>query len=321
MADEINLGWIPPSQRTEEQAATHEAIVKAMPRFAVAAEEPTGPISVRLFDYWKHPDVLADVGFVFPRFHQITGSCVGAGGGNALFTLIAVQRVIGDTPTKAFVPWWPFNYGKSRLRFGWKNPGEGSFGSTFAKSLTDDGVLDSSEPGLPKFTTADGLTLTKSIEMAWSDGDTSTAMSYNDEAIKHPLGTAAELKTLNDSKIATVNGYPQAFACTHYVGRASVKGSGANAAVVGKFDTFGPHQVSIHAYWDNPELGPLVWQQNNWPASIYPTDPAGGPPGGCWVQDESFAHALKNYEAELFAFSHLAWFPAQPKVLRWLIAP
>src|SRR5437868_1450207 len=109
------LGWVSPADRTATQDAVHAAAeAKMLPRMGLPVPTLQPGESVRLFDAWKHPDVVADIGFVFPRFHQLTGSCVGAGGGQALFTLGAVQRLLSDNPTKAFVPFWPYNYGKCR---------------------------------------------------------------------------------------------------------------------------------------------------------------------------------------------------------------
>ncbi len=310
------LGWIEPKDRTPEIEANHEAIRSRMPRFAIAGPLPRGPVKVLLTDAWKAPPVVADVGFVFPRFHQLTGSCVGAGGGQALFTLIAVQRLLATSPTKAFIPWWPFSYGRSRFRLGDTSPGEGSLGSTFAEAVTKDGVMTAAESGLPQFTNNDGLILTERLEMEWSDGDSQTVMKWIDVAKKHPLGTAAEMKSPADMKAAILNGYPGTFACNNYIGRASVQGSGDSAAVVGRWDGNGGHQQSFHGYWDNPTLGPLFWIHNNWPAQTYPDDPGGGPVGGCWVKEADVAAAFR-LDAEVYAFSHLPWFPAQPLMSDW----
>lgn len=311
------LGWIEPADRTPRQNVAHAAAVAKMPRFAIEAPEVTGAVKVCLFDFWKKPEVVQEVGLVFPRFHQITGSCVGAGGGNALFTLIAVQRLLSAGATKAFIPWWPFDYGKSRLRAGDKSPGEGSLGSTFAEAVVKDGVVSAAEPGLPQFSDSDGLTLTGQLELAWSDGDSPTVTKYDTLAKQHPLGTAAPVNSFEEIRAAILNGYPVTFACNNYIGHAGVQGSGADACVVGSWDGRGGHQQSLHAYWDHPTLGPLVWAQNNWPGNTYPADPAGGPACGCWVTQKKVEAALR-LDSEVYALSHLSWFPAQP-ILDWLM--
>lgn len=305
------LGWLTPAERTPEQEAAHERCRSAMPRFAIAGHvEPTGPVKVCLYDAWKHPKVVADVGFIFPRFHQLTGSCVGAGGGQALFTLIAVQRLLATNPTKAFLPFWPYDYGKCRYEGGDHGQGEGAMGSWFAATVSRDGVIDASQDGLPKFQNSDGLTLTEQLEMQWSDGGTQLVRKWDDVARAHPVGTAAPLHSTNEIRQAILNGYPVTFACSNFIGHASVQGSGDNACVVGYWDSEGGHQQSIHAYWDHPTLGPLFWAQNNWPGETYPQDPAGGPVCGCWVTESHVAQAMR-LDSEVYAFSHLNWFPAQ----------
>lgn len=318
-------GWIPPSQRNLMQQQAHAAAIAVMPKFALGASDiPTGPLDIRLFKAWSNPSVVADCGGItFNRFHQLTGSCVGAGGGNALFTLIAMQRLLTAGATKAFIPWWPHPYGQSRSLAGMRGRGEGSMGSTFFAALKQYGVPDAKEAtaqGIAGFRQADGLTLTSQEEMDWSDGGSALVKSFNDEAIRRPLGSGIEVKDVVQIRAALANGSPLTFACDRYIGRASVKGSGPNAAVVGSWDSNGGHQQSLHAVWDNPDLGPLYWAQNNWPSSTYPTDPAGGPVCGCWVLEAKVTEALR-YESEVFALSHLEGGvvvqPDVPSVLDW----
>lgn len=309
------LGFITPADRTADQHAAHWRAVARMPKFAIAGHIDAGPVKVLLTDAWKHPAVVADVGFVFPRFHQLTGSCVGAGGGQALFTLIAVQRLLAANPTKAFLPFWPFDYGRCRSNEGDRGQGEGAMGSSFADTIVKEGVIAATEAGLPAFQNSDGLVLTEQLEMTWSDGASATVTKWLPTAKVHPVGAAAPCNSPADIKAAILNGYPVTFACNNYIGKASVQGSGADAAVVGRWDGSGGHQQSVHGYWDNPTLGPLYWAQNNWPGSTYPADPAGGPVCGCWVKEADVAAALR-LDSEVYALSHLSWFPAQPLLLQ-----
>lgn len=312
------LGWVGPKDRTKEQEEAHDKAVRGMPKFVIEGHRSTANMNVRLFDLWSKPEVVADVGFVFPRFHQLTGSCVGAGGGQALFSLISVQRLIADTPTKAFIPFWPFDYGLSRSRGGMNGQGEGSMGSSFAEAVAKDGVIDANTAGLPKFENNDGLVLTSRLEMEWSDGRSNTVTSHLEEGRVHPVGTAAQMNGVEDIRAAVGNGYPITFACNNYIGNASVQGSGAEACLIGEWDGRGGHQQSIHAVWDHPTFGPLYWAQNNWPGQSYPKDPAGGPVCGCWVKEAKVSSAMRM-DGEVYALSHLNWFPAQPKLLDWLI--
>lgn len=311
------LGWITPADRTQEQHDAHAAALAKMPKFALAPAD-AAPVKLILSEFWNKPEVVEDTGVSFDRspFHQITGSCVGAGGGNALFTLMAIQRCIADSPTKAFVPFWPFSYGRCRAREGDRGQGEGAMGSSFAETVAKEGVLDSIEAGLPAFKNTDGYMLTDHLEMQWSDGNSALVKNYMDEAAPHPLGTAAPLHNTQDIRTAVLNGYPGTFACDRYIGNAHALGAGDNAAVVGKWDGDGGHQQWFFGWWDNPDLGPLLAVGNNWPRDTYPKDPGGLPLVCCWVKESDVKKAL-SYNSEVYAFSHLNWFPAQPSVIEW----
>lgn len=316
------LGWVEPISRTKEQRDAHDAALASMPRFALGpADIPTGPLNIRLFMGWQHPDVVKDVGLTFDRFHQLTGSCVGAGGGNALFTLIAAQRLLTAGATRAFIPWWPHPYGRSRSIAGFRGQGEGSLGSTFFKALQQYGVPDALEAmtqGVKGFTDSDGLTLTSGEEMQWSDGNSATVKGFDDEAIRRPLGTGQQVTDVVGIRAALANGYPLTFACSRYIGSAAVSGG----VLLGSWNGNGGHQQSLSAVWDHPDKGPLYFAQNNWPGSTYPKDPAGGPTCGCWVTEANVQRALA-YDAEVFALSHLEGGavvqPEVPELFSWYI--
>jgi hypothetical protein len=308
------LGFIRKKDRTPEQHGAHARAESKMHKHLGLSVSMLAPgQKVMLTDAWKHAKVVADVGFVFPRFHQLTGSCVGAGGGQALFSLIAMQRLLAKDPTKAFLPFWPFDYGRCRYNEGDRGQGEGAMGSSFAETVAKEGVINATEQGLPAFQNSDGLVLTERLEMQWSDGASSVVTKYLGAAKVHPVGSAAVCRDVGDIRAAVLNGYPVTFACNNYIGHASVQGSGADACVVGYWDGSGGHQQSVHAYWEHPSLGPLYWAQNNWPGSTYPSDPAGGPVCGCWVTEAKVTAAFR-LDAEVYALSHLNWFPAQPDV-------
>lgn len=314
------LGFITKDQRTEEQHAAHAAAeAKMHPRLALAVPQLKAGQKIRLTGFWRDPRVVQEVGFIFPRFHQLTGSCVGAGGGQALFSLVATQRCNPTSPTKAFIPFWPFDYGRCRFNEGDRGQGEGAMGSSFAETVVKEGVISAAEAGLPSFTQADGLVLTERLEMQWSDGASSTVTKYLEAARVHPVGSAAVCRNAGEIRAALANGYPVTFACDRYIGHGSIQGSGADAVVVGKWDSNGGHQQSVHDYFEHPTLGPLYWVQNNWPKESYPQDPQeGSPECGTWVKEADVDAALR-YNAEVYALSHLTWFPAQPDLFSWQV--
>jgi hypothetical protein len=64
-----------------------------------------------------------------------------------LFDLGGVQRLVADNPTKAFVSFWPFNYGRARFIGGDRGQGEGAFNSAATASMTKEGEVDTAEAG------------------------------------------------------------------------------------------------------------------------------------------------------------------------------
>ena len=316
----FGLGFIRKQDRTPAQHAAAllaESTMAAINAADLLKHVPTTGVCLRLSDAWSDPLVVADIGLAFPRYRQLTGSCVGAGGGNALMTLIGVQRKLAANPTVAFLPFWPFDYGKCRQEEGDRGQGEGAMGSSFAASVVNDGVLAATQPGLPPFANNDGLILTSALEMQSSAGATIPAV-YTVAAKQFPMGSTAPLKNVQDIKAAILNGYPGSFACDNYIGSANIQGSGANARTVGFWNGRGGHQQYFIAYEDNPELGPLYGIGNNWAGDTYPADPGGLPICCCWVKEVDVTRAF-GYDSEVYAFSHLKYLPAQPAVLNWVM--
>jgi hypothetical protein len=313
------LGWIRPQDRTPDQHAAHAAALAAMPRFALAPVATAGPVKVVLTDFWKDPEVIADVGFEFTGFHQLTGSCVGASAGNAIFTLAAIQRKLSANPTKAFCPWWPFSYGRTRTNEGDRGQGEGAVDSVMGQTLIREGVFSCTEQGLPQFDHSDGLTLTSRLEYEWSDGASSTVTHWQAAAKVHPLGAAATLNTSQDVKTAILNGYPVLDGCDNYMGNGRVASGGGTPYTTAKYDGRGGHSTCFLGYWDHPNDGPLYLYSNQWPSSTYPKDPAGAGRCCAWTPESEVDKLFRTGggDGETMALSHLNWFPAQPEILDW----
>ncbi len=310
------LGFIVPSQRTQEQQDAHAAAMAGVRRL-VLPSETSGPVKVMLTDFWKNPDVVADVGREFNGFHQLTGSCVGVSAGNAAFTLSAVQRVIGTT--KAFIPWWPFAYGITRRDEGDRGQGEGAVDSVMGATLGKVGSLESTQPGLPAYTFGDdGILLTEKLEYQWSDGARIDA-KWMPFAQPQTIGSVATCNSPDDIKAAIINGYPVLDGCDNYVGNGSIHGAGDGSYVKGRYDGRGGHSTCFLGYWDHPTDGPLFLYSNQWPTSTYPKDPAGA--GRCcvWLPLTEVTKLFRTGgdSGETMALSHLNYFPAQPKVLDW----
>ena len=304
------LGWIDWADRTPFQHAAHHAAVASMPVFAVpgAARDPV-PQPLRLTDCWRHELVVAALGRPFTRWHQLTGSCVWAGGTNAAASVIFLDVIRRREPERIILPFGLHAYGESRRLAGMRGRGEGSLGSTFAKAVQTVGLLDSRTEGLPQPHEDDGYCYSEAVELQWSDG-VAVPAAVKELGSHHPIRTAAPCTSAADAWSAVVNGYACSLAYGWYVGRARVQGT--PPVLVGTFDSRGGHQVSLQGVWDHPEFGPLFLMQNNWPASVYPADPAGGAPCSCWLRERDVQAACLN--GEVYAFSQYDGYPANPDV-------
>ena len=318
------LGYIPPADLDPAALAAHRAAESVLPAFAMPPV-PEGVDKVVLTECWKHPRVVQALGYEFPGYHQLTGFCVGAGGGNALATCSFLdvlrrghtERIVRPDPLRP--------YGRSREIIGWNYQGEGSTGAAFARAVlegTPDGLTD----GIPRPEVRDGLEFGASVEMRWSAARNNPAGVIT-EGKKHPVQTvAASLTTSDQVRDAVANGYPCTFANSLYVGRASVQGT--PPVCVGRFDGSGGHQTSIQGWWNHPQLGELFLYVNQWTASTYPADPGGGPRCSCWVTRDELERRFNardrfgNPDVECYPFSSYDGYPAQPDIpqlLDWRI--
>lgn len=314
------LGWIEPANRTPEQELAHAAAIGKAKRFTLPMPPLAKGQALRLFDLWKHPDVVVDVGFVFERIHQISGSCVWAGGTNALYSTICAQRLAADNPTQAFLPFTLHNYAMSRHYFGDDNQGEGSLGSTFFKSLDEDGVREWPEAGdatVPGYTKPDGIMVTKKVELKWSSFRNPDVQRVVQTTQTNTIASVGECRNVSDIRAMILNGYGVSFACNNYIGNGQVRGTGDKARVMGKWDGQGGHQQSIHAVEEHPDFGPIYLALNNWPGNTYPTLPT-QPECSTWVLEADVEKALRM-DAEVYGLSSLDWFPAQPRLLSWIV--
>lgn len=312
------LGFIEESKRTEAQHAAHHAAVGVMKQYTLPIPQLAKGDKFCLYDFWKNPKVIEGAGLTFDRIFQWTGSCVWAGGTNALFSTIAAQCVAGKS--LAFMPFTLHNYAQSRAALGWMNPGEGSLGSTFAASLEKDGVenwRNQSLP-LPKFSQTDGIRVASGdVEMTWSSVNRSPDEQILPTSREHLLGAATPAQSVSTLRALILNGYGASFACSKFIGNGSIVGGGGTPYVRGRWDSSGGHQQSVHAFWEHPNDGPLYGVLNNWPGNTYPIDPAGLPKCAVWVSESDVIDALR-YEAEVFGLSNLNWFAPTPELMQWI---
>lgn len=307
------LGWIPTDNRTRDQESIHQAVVATMPEsFRLQGAEPdAGPI-VSLIELWRHDWAKAAIGFEFPGVRQLTGSCVGTAGGNVGFTLSCVELIRLQDLDQIIIPFWLFPYGKSRELLGERSEGEGSLGSTFAKAAQTFGWFGQQEEGLEPYSEQDGLIWGEKVELKWSNG-VAIPQKYLEIGKKHLVRTVSPIQRGADARPSIRNLYPITFACNWFInpGTERVRGSGANACVVGTLNGRGGHQTSLLAQWDHPELGPLYWNQNQWGRNVYKKDPTIGLGSGCWMEEREIDRAIQSGDAEVYAFSQHEGYPSQ----------
>ncbi len=306
-----NFGLIPEEQRTQEQ---HEAVHNAkseMPKFEIKGHKVYDQKKVALFDLWKHPLVVQACGFEYPGTHQLTGSCVGAGGGNALFSIGAADAIIRNEAETPLVPFWLLPYGRSRFYLGDRGQGEGSTGTTFAKAVREDGNVPAVSEGLPQFKNTDALIWGESVEYKWSDGD-DIPKEWMDKAKAHRVKTTAELKSADQVREAICNYYPVTIA-SNWGGLMSPPVT--EGVLLSRRATSWSHQMSIQAWWEHEKLGEIFWIQNQWGKGAHGTCPSGAPGGGFWVKKNEIEWICDGNE--VFAFSQYEGFPAQ--TISWLV--
>ena len=308
-------GWINFEDRSDEQNRTHERIVGTMPAFGLVSEAPAVGTKVLLTDLWKRQEVIDALGYSFPGWHQLTGSCVGVGFGNAIQTLNFIDAFIRNEPERIILAAWPFNYGRSRQLAGMNGQGEGSMGSTIARSGSIDGVSDwVKELGLPEVKNTDQLLIGKQNELLWSDGKHASQAMRN-EALPHKV-TSAQLSSAAQVRDAIINGYPVTRAFSTFVNPGSTQVK--NGVRIGSYNGRGGHQESWLGYWNHPQNGELIYEMNQWGANVYGSDPGGGADGGVWIPMEQVDRQCRGQYAEIYAMSQYDGYPAQPKFFDWI---
>lgn len=319
------LGWIPPEERSTELQKQHEDIMNAAPKFALA--RPTLPKGTKIIlnDFLRKPEVVADFnGEDFTGFHQLTGSCVGVAEGDAIAVLSSIQRMIADAPTRAMIPWWGFPYGRSRFKSGMRTKGEGSICSIMGRVVAEEGCFAINEVGFAEkvnitFKKDDGWYVPANVEMNWSDGDETLVTQFLGLAKQFPVGTVAPVHDIDGVAAGIINGYPCNNGCNYFVGKGRIKSSPGGDYVTGEYDGRGGHATNYTAYWEHPNDGPLYGYWNQWPASVYPKDPAGLHRCMVWVPEAKAKQlfTLGGNNGETMLLSHLNYHPAQPRVLDW----
>lgn len=307
-----DFGWIRPEIRTDAEHQADRAARQLMPKFTIEGTKRDDSKFVNLMALWKHPKVVEANGWEFTGTHQLTGSCVGAAGGNVLMTLACADAVLRNEAETPLLPFWLLPYGRSRYYSGSRSPGEGSQGTTFARAAREDGVIEAKRDGLPSFTRTDGFVWGSRVEMAWSDGDAQQTMDLLPESRKHLCGTTASCRDHNDVREAIKNLYP--CTCASMYAHDGGKLQSDPQVSVGTRRGQWSHQMAFLAWWDHPKLGELFWLMNQWGLKAHTFDPTMGTGAGAWIKPADVDYICRD---EVFAFSQYTGFPSQTLDFFW----
>ncbi len=306
----MNFGYIFPSERTKEQEEFDDLVKSSMPKFSLPFKDDG---RYRLWD-------LAEKGSggKLKWNWQVSGSCVGAGGGNACKVLMGVEIALGD-PEEYKELWWPWTYGQSRRLAGLGGPGEGSFGSAYYKAAKECGFFaaaESPEP-LPQFREiGDWVQLGKGDELRWSDGSAFNREPWVSLGRKNLVKGGAVVKSVADALGFVQSGYPLTIA-SMYGTRTITRQGGSEPVNVARRDDTWAHQMSINEVWKHPSLGWLFRFQNQWGPDAHPDPVSGDPAGGFYVTEREFDQLLRERDTECFALSAFDGFPARE--INWYI--
>ena len=303
-------GYVPPEIRTAAEQATARAVLASLPRRELPRNYRADKRRVALWEPLQKITGKKDC----PYVNQSTGSCVGAGGANALYTLMAVEQVLGNKLAEFLPVWWLYTYGESRQIAGMGGRGDGSTGTAWAKAISTKGIFAADQPGLPKFEMRNGwYYLSPSIERQWSDGQMEPA-KWDPLAALHLVKSVAVCNSAEDVATAIQNGYPCTVAGMFGTSGPRVAG-GDHPVLLADWNGSWAHQMFIDEWWDHPSLGEIFRNPNNWGPDAHGNPPDGSPRGGFHCTKSVIDRRCK--QGEVFALSMFDSFP--PRELNWLV--
>lgn len=294
----VACGWIPPHERTAAQKKADAETLLSLPRFSIRGRFAADK---RRYPLWAAGKALTGK---FLKYNwQQTGSCVGAGGDNALKTRLAIEILLNGDAERFADVWWPFAYGRSRYQTGIRGRGEGSTGYGWAKAATTDGFFEDDGTGgkLPDFKVQQGwLVLPGSVEMDWSDGGR-IGEEWLGKGRIHLVKTMAPIRNKHEAFEAIANGYPLTQASSF--GFRSTKVMGTKQPIrVATWNGTWNHQTYVDETWDHPELSGIYFRWgNNWGPDAHGAPTGDEPPGGVYVHEDTMDQICK--EGEVFAIS------------------
>lgn len=296
------FGWLPIESQPQE---LQEKFNKKLVPFMISGED------VEAKEALLYKVVNKACGYDFFPWNQKTGSCVAHGALAMLATLQAVEIVtLGQSNEEFRTPFILYNYGQSRSRGGLHGSGEGSFGSSMAESLNEDGCppLDPIYPQPIK--ESDGsFTFGSAAETAWSNGD-KPPINLKDKAKHFKIESTSKLVNAMQVKQALTHGYPITIASSWWgFSDLKVKPSGTPAIQLASRNQSWGHQQSCLGFTTHPDFGLIFLIQNSW-GNSHGTSPGnfGEPKGSYWIKESDMDRICKE---EVFSFSNFEGYPAR----------
>lgn len=299
-----DFGWRPPGNRTLAEEAFAAGQETSLKDFKIRGRWQMEHSRYALWKFGR--DVL---GQFLPYNWQLSGSCVGAGGGNMQKTLMATEIALGELEEYVEVCWL-YTYGRSRQRSGTYGSGEGSTGAGFAAAATQDGfIAEGAEPSLPKARRVLGwLQYDRPDEIQWSDGARANSMVVA-MARRHLIKTVARGRGVGDVVAALVNGHGVTQASLFGTRNLTPKPRGTPPVRLATWDATWAHQTWLDEVWDHPDHGVIFRYGNNWGPKAHGAPTGDEPPGGLYVDEQTVDRMCKT--GEVFIYSAFNGFPAR----------
>lgn len=303
------FGYLFEENRTDEQNQINDQLIGEMPNFQIVGSSNESVKKVAFWDITKK----ANGGNHLPNLRQVTGACVGFGGGGAVWDLLSIEIVKLGQNEGFSLPFFLLPYGRSRLYGGLRGRGEGSFGSSFAKAIKEDGIVENKLAGLPQPTNSNGLVWGRNTELDWSDG-ARISEEWLSKSRKHPVQTTARIRSADEARAAIQNYYPMTIA-SMWGGMMQPPTQGSPAVRLNRRVTQWAHQMRCNGWWEHPSLGEIFYILNSWGENAHGSPASDEPSGGFWISREDMDWICRT--GECFAFSQFQGFPGQN--LDWLI--
>ena len=298
-------GWIPPNERTKEQVEIDEKIKAEMiPPFG-----SVGPVAKPTGEGDEFCLYRAFGGKQPPYAYQSTGSCVRAGGHNAIITTNQFEIAVNGEAEEFHEFFTLYSYEVSRWLGGMNSRGDGSFGSTFFKAVVEYGMPRSDYEGLPKPRDQQGWRyFPESVEYDWSYNP-KFRKEWADEAEEHkviPVKSFGQISSMEELDAALTNGYAVTWASNY--GSSDIREK--DGLMVARRNTSWAHQRFCDAVVKRN--GTKYYRfPNSWGPDAHPKPVFDCPAGGFWQTAKEVADDLREPYTEVFAISGVQGVPAR----------